>query len=100
MALVAYCNQAKWNSDLPSGYQYFDDVTIGGGLHQRNFCPVYSILYTFDATDDNVGGQQQLQQQKFILSYCLQQLVPHNRFLGGFFLFPPELIQIEQRPEP
>jgi hypothetical protein len=32
MALVAYCNLAKWNSDLPSGYQYFDYVTIGGGL--------------------------------------------------------------------
>ena len=56
MALVAYCNLAKWNSDLPSGYQYFDDVTIGGGFQQMDFCPVYSILYTFDATDDNVGG--------------------------------------------
>jgi hypothetical protein len=31
MALVA---------DLPSGYQYFDDVTIGGGLQQMDFCPV------------------------------------------------------------
>jgi hypothetical protein len=28
--------------------------------YKMDFCPVYSILYTFDATDDNVGGQHQV----------------------------------------
>lgn len=52
--MVAFCDIAKWNGLLPSGYQYFSDPTLGGGLTQSDFCPAYTTLYKFE-----VGGDTQ-----------------------------------------
>ncbi|KAL7520032.1 hypothetical protein ACHAWX_004783 [Stephanocyclus meneghinianus] len=52
--LVAFCDIAKWNGNLPSGYQYFSDTTLGGGLTQSDFCPAYTTLYKFEVGSDTV----------------------------------------------
>ena len=51
--LVAYCDISKWDGNLPSGYQYFEDPSVGGGLQQMDFCPAYTTIFRFEV-DDNV----------------------------------------------
>ncbi|KAL7534587.1 hypothetical protein ACHAXR_005971 [Thalassiosira sp. AJA248-18] len=50
--LVAYCDISQWGGNLPSGYQYFDDPSTGGGLQQRDFCPAYSTIFRFESGED------------------------------------------------
>ena len=63
--LVAYCDISKWDGNLPSGYQYFEDPSVGGGLQQMDFCPAYTTIFRFevennvrvlDCTDSNLNG--------------------------------------------
>jgi len=50
--LVAYCDISKWDGNLPSGYQYFDDPAVGGGLQQMDFCPAFTTIFRFEVGDD------------------------------------------------
>lgn len=50
--LIAHCDLSKWNGNLPSGYQYFSDPSLGGGLTQSDFCPAFTTIYHFE-----VGGE-------------------------------------------
>jgi hypothetical protein len=52
---VAFCDIAKWNGDLPTGYQYFSDPTMGGGLIQSDFCPAYTTTYKFDSEGESLS---------------------------------------------
>jgi len=63
--LVAYCDISKWDGNLPSGYQYFEDPSVGGGLQQMDFCPAYTTIFRFemgetvhvlDCNDPNLNG--------------------------------------------
>lgn len=63
--LVAYCDISKWDGNLPSGYQYFEDPSVGGGLQQMDFCPAYTTIFRFevdsevrvlDCTDSTLNG--------------------------------------------
>jgi len=50
--LVAYCDIAKWDGNLPSGYQYFEDPSVGGGLQQMDFCPAYTTIFRFEVGEE------------------------------------------------
>eukprot|EP00986_Skeletonema_menzelii_P018567 scaffold26658_cov153-Skeletonema_menzelii.AAC.2 len=55
--LLAYCDISRWDSNLPSGYQYYDEAAdIGGGLSQMDFCPSYSTIFRFEtkSTDKDI----------------------------------------------
>ena len=52
---VAFCDISKWNGNLPTGYQYFSDPTLGGGLTQSDFCPAYTTLYKFEVGNENIA---------------------------------------------
>ena len=67
--LLAYCDISKWDGNLPSGYQYFDEAAnVGGGLSQMDFCSSYSTIFRFesqkiedevtvlDCTNPNIDG--------------------------------------------
>ncbi|KAL9189154.1 hypothetical protein ACHAXT_011644 [Thalassiosira profunda] len=49
--LVAYCDISQWDGNLPSGYQYFDNPSVGGGLQQMDFCPAYTTVFRFEVDD-------------------------------------------------
>ena len=64
--LVAYCDISQWDGNLPSGYQYFEDPSVGGGLQQMDFCPAYTTIFRFevgadvhvlDCTDPDLNGK-------------------------------------------
>mmetsp|Transcript_19140 Transcript_19140/g.37194 ORF Transcript_19140/g.37194 Transcript_19140/m.37194 type:complete len:728 (+) Transcript_19140:261-2444(+) len=50
--MVAYCDISRWDGNLPSGYQYFQDPAIGGGLQQSDFCPTYTTIFRFEVDED------------------------------------------------
>jgi len=50
--LVAYCDLSKWDGSLPSGYQYFEDPSVGGGLQQMDFCPAFTTIFRFEVGTD------------------------------------------------
>jgi len=50
--LVAYCDISKWDGNVPSGYQYFEDPSVGGGLQQMDFCPAYTTIFRFNVGDE------------------------------------------------
>jgi len=48
--LLAYCDISRWDANLPSGYQYYDEgANIAGGLSQMDFCSSYSTIFRFEA---------------------------------------------------
>ncbi|KAL7545373.1 hypothetical protein ACHAWF_008721 [Thalassiosira exigua] len=63
--IIALCSIAAWSGNLPEGYQYFEDPSVGGALQQMEFCPAYSTIYRFelgdskptlDCTDPGIDG--------------------------------------------
>ena len=48
--VVAFCDISRWDSNLPNGYQYFDEAAnIGGALMQMDFCSSYSTIFRFES---------------------------------------------------